>query len=465
MEDNKKITHLIILISCLYLSIIVYLTYFQIFQGPEIVDNPYNKRQWAREDSTIRGDIYDRNDNLLATSEVVDDKPIRKYPYNNLYSHIIGYSYKQYGRSGIESYYNEDIMALNPDNPVTIIKNQFIDEMIRGNDLVLTLDHNIQKTAEELLGGKMGSIVAIDPNTGGILAMVSKPDFNPNTLIEDWDNLVNNENSPLLNRSTAGLYTPGSIYKVIITSAILENPASVNPDYDCTGSIVIDGYTLTDYSERGHGNLNLEESLVVSCNTNFARMAVDLGGDKIGEISRRFFMDRSISSDIPIQKSRYPYDDNMGKTDVAAIGIGQGKLLVTPIHMALVAGTFANDGYMMEPYIVERVQTPTGKVLMEASLKSNPIVSREIANQVKDMMISAVNRGTGRNAAINGLTVGGKTGTAENATGKSHAWFIGFAENGENRIAVAVILESSGETGGAAAAPIARRIMQEGLRR
>ena len=337
--------------------------------------------------------------------------------------------------------------------------------MIRGNDLVLTLDHNIQKTAEELLRGKMGSIVAIDPNTGGILAMVSKPDFNPNTLIEDWDNLVNNENSPLLNRSTAGLYTPGSIYKVIITSAILENPASVNPDYDCTGSIVIDGYTLTDYSERGHGNLNLEESLVVSCNTNFARMAVDLGGDKIGEISRRFFMDRSISSDIPIQKSRYPYDDNMGKTDVAAIGIGQGKLLVTPIHMALVAGTFANDGYMMEPYIVERVQTPTGKVLMEASLKSNPIVSREIANQVKDMMISAVNRGTGRNAAINGLTVGGKTGTAENATGKSHAWFIGFAENGENRIAVAVILESSGETGGAAAAPIARRIMEEGLRR
>jgi len=465
LEENKKITHLIIFTSCLFFSIIGYLTYFQIFQGADILQNPYNKRQWAREDNTIRGTIYDRQDVVLATTEVVEDKPIRKYPHNNTYSHILGYSYKQYGRSGIESYYNQDLMALNPDSPVSIIKEQFSSDMIRGNDLILTLDHRIQKTAEEALNGKVGSIVAIDPTTGEILALVSKPDFNPNTLIQDWETLVNNESSPLLNRSTNGLYTPGSIYKLIIASGVLENPANVNPDYNCTGSITIDGYTLTDYNDRGHGHLDLIESLVVSCNTNFARMAVDLGGEKVKEISKKFLMDRPINSDIPIKTSRFPYSASMGKTDIAAIGIGQGKVLVTPIHMALVAGTFANNGVMMEPYVVSTVQTPTGKVLQRNSGKENIILPTNIANGVKDMMVATVQRGTGKGAALGGITVGGKTGTAENATGKSHAWFIGFAENGSNKVAVAVILESSGETGGAAAAPIAGKIMQVALRR
>lgn len=465
MEDNKKVTHLIILTSCLFLSIIGYLTYFQVFQAAGVVENPYNKRQWAREDNTIRGTIYDRGNMVLAVTEVVENKPLRRYPHNSLYSHILGYSYKQYGRSGIEAYYNQQLMALNPESPVSIIKEQFSSEMIRGNDLLLTLDHNVQKTAEELLRGRTGSAVAINPTTGEILAIVSKPDFNPNTLVEDWEGLVNNEGSPLLNRSTSGLYTPGSIYKVIIASAVLENIYSINPNYNCTGSITIDGYTLTDYSKKPHGDLDLMESIVVSCNTNFARMSVDLGGEKVKDISKRFFMDRSINSDIPIQHSRFPYGDNIGKTDIAAIGIGQGKLLVTPLHMALVAGTFANNGIMMEPYIVSTVQTPTGKVLERSKTNENTIVSHEIADEVKNMMIAAVKRGTGKSAAIQGTTVGGKTGTAENATGKSHAWFIGFAERGDNKVAVAVILESSGETGGAAAAPIARGIMQEALKR
>ncbi|AOY75570.1 peptidoglycan D,D-transpeptidase FtsI family protein [Clostridium formicaceticum] len=465
LENNKKIVHLIIITSCLFLSIICYLTYFQIFRAADVIDNPYNKRQWAREDNTLRGMIYDRRGVVLAKTEIINDKPVRRYPFDHLYSHIIGYSYRQYGRSGLEAFYNQQLMALTHDSPVSRIREQLSGEMIKGNNLLLTIDHEVQKTTEELLRGKTASAVAINPVTGEILAMVSKPDFNPNTLVDDWGSLVNNEASPLLNRSTGGLYPPGSTYKTVITAAILENPYIIDENYDCTGSITIDGYTLSDYGNTAHGRLNLTESLVVSCNTNFARMTVDLGEEKIREISRRFFMEKAIPSDIPIQQSRFPYGEGIPQTDLAAIGIGQGKLLVTPLHMALIAGAFANNGVMMEPYMIEEIQSAEGRVIERKNRQQHNLVSHEIAEEVKNMMIAVVDRGTGKRAAISGVTVGGKTGTAENATGRSHAWFIGFATTGEKQVAVAVILESAGETGGTAAAPIAREIMQKALRR
>ncbi|SES82551.1 peptidoglycan glycosyltransferase [Natronincola peptidivorans] len=465
MESNKKIIHLIVVISLLFLSIIGYLTYFQIFRATAILDNPYNKRQWEREDNTLRGRIYDRNGVVLAESDVVNERPVRSYPHNQLYSHVIGYSYKQYGRSAIESHYNQQLMALNPESPVARIREQLAGDMIKGNDLILTIDHEIQRTAERLLQGKMGSIVVINSTTGEILSMVSKPDFNPNTLVTDWGQLVNDERSPLMNRSTNGLYAPGSTYKTVITAAILENIYIIDENYDCTGSIIIDGYSLSDYGNTAHGSLDLTESLVVSCNTNFARMTVDLEGEKIREISRKFFMDRPIQGDIPIKQSRFPYGDAIEPTDLAAIGIGQGRLQVTPLHMALIASTFANDGIMMNPYIIGEVQSPQGRALERGSQQENRVVSHEIAEEIRAMMIAVVERGTGRRAAIPGAVVGGKTGTAENETGRSHAWFIGFANRGETQVAVAVILESQGEAGGVAAAPIAGEIMQEALRR
>lgn len=465
MESNKKIIHLIVLASLLFSSIIAYLTYFQFFMASDVIDNPYNKRQWAREDNTLRGIIYDRNGVILADSELVQGSPVRRYPHHQLYSHVIGYSFKQYGRAALEAYYNQELMALNPDSPVAKIREQLSGDIIQGNNLILTIDHEIQKTAERLLREKTGSIVVINPRTGEILAMVSKPDFNPSTLLADWEQLVNDERSPLLNRSISGLYPPGSTYKTIIAAGILENRYIIDDRYDCVGKITVDGYTLSDYGNQVHGSVDLTESLVVSCNTNFARMAVDLGGEKISQISKKFFMGSKIEGDFPIQQSRFPYGENISPTDLAAIGIGQGKLLVTPLHMALVASTFANGGVMMRPYLVKEVQNPDGKVLQRAKQQENRIVSHEIANEVKHMMLAVVQRGTAKAAGISGRIVGGKTGTAENETGRTHAWFIGFASDGEDQVAVAVLLESEGKTGGAAAAPIAREILQEALKR
>ncbi len=464
MESNRKIVHIIVLISVLFLSIIIYLTYIQIFRAEKIAQNPYNKRQWAIEDRVIRGSIYDRNGIVLTETKTLGDSAVKRlYNYDRLYSHIIGYSSRQYGKAGIESYYNSELLSLTGDNTVAKIRETVTGQPVKGHSLILTLDHDLQKKAEQLLRGKMGSIVAMNPKTGGILAIVSKPDYNPNNLTEDWEKLVKDENSPLLNRSLAGLYPPGSIYKLIIAASVLENP-DIDANYNCTGTITIDGYTLADANKRGHGFLDLRRSVIVSCNTNFARMSVELGGENVTNISGKFLMGRKLGGDIPITESRYPYGNNMKPTDLAAVAIGQGKLLVTPIHMAAVASTFANKGVMMVPYIVEKVKNADGMVVALAENKSIQVIADSIADEIADMMVAAVREGTGENARIYGVNVAGKTGTAQNETGESHSWFIGFAPAENPQIAVAIILESEGKTGGEAAAPIAREVMNEALR-
>jgi len=463
LENNRKIVHVIVFVSLLFFSIIAYLTYFQIFKSAEMAVNPYNKRQLAREEKTIRGSIFDRSGTVLAETQINESgQENRVYPFNRLYSHLIGYSSKQYGKAGIESYYNGRLLALGEENILSRIQQMITEDKIKGHDLLLTIDHPLQKKSSELLEGKTGAIVALNPKTGEVLAMVSKPDYNPNNLLENWDSLLADPKSPLLNRSISGLYPPGSIYKTVIAAGVLKD-GGIDTNYDCTGAITIDGYVLTDAGKRAHGHLDLRDSMIVSCNTNFARMGVALGSDKVTEISKDFFLGKKIGSDMPIAESRYPYT-KMSPTDVAAVSIGQGKLLVTPMHMAVVAATFANDGTMMEPYIVEEVRSADGRVVASGRSQGTQIVSAEIAKEVADMMVAVVSQGTGTNARLSGVKVAGKTGTAENETGENHSWFIGFAPADDPQIAVAVILESEGRSGGAAAAPIAREVIRQGLK-
>lgn len=464
MENNKKVIHLIIFTCLLFLSIIIYLTYFQVFQAATIVKNPYNRRQWQREENTVRGTIFDRNGVVLATTEMEGDQMTRRYPYNQLYSHIVGYSHKQYGRAGIEAFYNDELLGLTSDQVVSKIIDRISGDRIKGNHLYLTLNHQLQQKAEALLKGKTGAIVAIDPSTGEILAMVSKPDYDPNQLAANWDSLIINERSPLLNRGISGLYPPGSTFKPVMAAAVLET-AGIETEYECNGSITIDGYTLSDYDGKGHGPLDLRRSIIVSCNTNFARMAQELGSRRVMDITSRFLIGNSLSGDIPIQRSRFPYQGTLSPTELAAVSIGQGKLLVTPLHMAMATAVFANEGMMPQPRLVKEIQSHDGKPLRELSIDSIRVIQPNVANEVKEMMVAAVQEGTGRNARINGVKVAGKTGTAQNETGESHAWFVGFAPADDPQIVVAVLLEQEGNTGGATAAPIARELMREALRR
>ncbi|HHV47054.1 MAG TPA: penicillin-binding protein A [Tissierellia bacterium] len=461
-KEIKRIITVLAGICILFVSLVVYLTYFQIFKADKVKNSSYNKRLWINEEKILRGSIIDRNGKILAYSELNGETYARVYNYGSLYSHIIGYSYRDYGKSNLELYYNNVLLNTSESAALNELKN-LVEPNSEGNTLKLTIDHHLQEYSRNQMKGKKGAIVAMNPSTGEIYAMVSLPDFNPSTLREDWGNIVEDENSPLLNRAISGLYQPGSTFKVVTAISALENNMYME-DYECTGTAVVDGYPLKDYDGKGHGTVNLNEALIYSCNPYFAETGIKLGIDRLSETAEKFLLNREIPFDLPVKKSLFPKKGNIGKTDVAAASIGQGKVLVTPLNMALIASGIANKGDIMKPVLVKEVISKDGKVI--DSFKAE-MISRATdiftANELKNMMVDVVNKGTGKNARISNIRVAGKTGTAENPSGNDHAWFIGFAPADDPKIAIAVILEEEGSTGGQKAAPIARNIMLEAL--
>ena len=462
---NKEIKRIIVVLTAiciLFISLVAYLSYFQIFKAESIKMNSYNKRLWINEERILRGSIIDRNGKILAYSEKAGEGYSRYYNYGNLYSHIIGYSYREYGKAGLELKYNNALLNINESTPLNELKN-IVAPSTEGNTLKLTIDHHLQEYTRNQLKGRKGSIVTMNPKTGEIYSMVSLPDFNPSTLRENWRDIVEDVDSPFLNRATSGLYVPGSVFKVLTTVAAIET-TDLDRNYECTGSTTIDGYTLKDYGGKGHGRLNLEEALVKSCNTYFADKGLAIGKDKLGEVADRFMINQEIPFDLPTKKSTFPYKEKMGKTDIAAASIGQGKVLVTPLNMAMIASAIGNKGEIVKPILVKEVISPEGKVIKINEVRViSKATSIFTANEVKNMMVESVKRGTSSKAAIKNIRVAGKTGTAQNPSGKDHAWFIGFAPADDPKIAIAVVLEEEGSTGGAAAAPLARNIIIEAL--
>lgn len=469
MKMNKEENRIIIVLfslSLVFIALIVYLSYFEVFEAASIKNNNYNRRVWLEEEYVTRGSIYDRNHTLLASStRDKEQNQERDYKYGNLYSHIIGYTHRELGKEGLEKNYNDALINLSESNSLNEFKKVIasMDKELRGNDLILTLDHGLQQYAKDLLGKQKGSIVVMNPSNGEIYTMVSYPDFDPNHLKENWDSILQNPDSPLLNRATSGLYTPGSIFKVITTSSALESEG-INTDFDCKGQVNIDGYVLRDYNGIAHGHVDLHDSLVKSCNVAFSQIGVELGGKKLEETSEKFMLNHKIPFDLDTKQSTFP-KSKMSKADLGASGIGQGKTLVTPLNMAMMASAIANDGKIMKPNIVKEILTPAGKSLStkEPEVLSTAI-SPEIARSIKDMMVDVVNQGTGKNAKTSAVQIAGKTGTAENAHENAHAWFVGFAPAEEPQVAIAVILENHGSTGGSSAAPMARKIITQALK-
>lgn len=461
--ESKRIIRVLVVLSGLFISLIVYLSYFQLFKSEKILESSFNKRNWIGEEKIVRGKILDRNGEVLAYSEQQGDSQVRNYPQGSLYAHIVGYSYREYGKAGLESSYNKELLDLRESNPIEELK-----EILKsgkeqfGNDLTLTIDNGLQRQAYELLNGKKGSIVMMNPTTGEVYAMVSNPTFNPATLREDWKDIVESEESFLLNRSTMGLYTPGSIFKVITATAAIED-VSVDKIYNCSGSTTINGYTLNDYDKTSHGRLDLKEALVKSCNVSFGEMGVQIGKESLKQVAEKYMLNKNIPFDLPVSKSRFT-KDSMDDAELGATSIGQGKTLVTPLNMALMTSAIANNGEMVKPILVKQVNNHEGKTVKENHTKvlSN-VTSSQVAREMNEMMTEVVSRGTGRNANIRNVRVAGKTGTAENETDKSHAWFVGFAPAENPKLAITVILENDGSTGGSTAAPIARDLLINAL--
>ena len=457
-KEFKRIGWVLLGICLLFISLILYLSYFQIVKSDKIKESSYNKRLWLNEEKIKRGNIVDRNDNVLAYSEKKEDDTYKRlYNYGNLYSHIIGYSYRSYGKVGLELKYNNTLLNISENTSINEIKNA-VNPNNEGNNLRLTLDHEIQSYTREALKGRKGAVVAMNPKTGEIYSMVSLPDFNAANLNEDWTSIVENKDSPFLNRATSGLYPPGSTFKILTGVGLLES-MKTDKMYNCEGSVTIDGYTINDYSRKPHGNIDLATALEKSCNSYFAAKGVELGKDTMMDLAERFYINKIIPFEIPTQKSRLAED--MSKTGLAATSIGQGKLLMTPLNMAMISSTIANEGEMMKPILVKNIISAKGNIIRTSHPEVlDEVLSQGVAEEMKSMMEQVVDSGTGREARIKNTRVAGKTGTAENASGKNHAWFTGFAPVEDPRVAIAVILEEDGSTGGKAAAPLAGDIMK-----
>ena len=455
---NKKIIHVMIVVSALFLSLITFLLYLNLFKTEEHAQNPYNPRQWAEEKNVKRGDIYDINGVVLATSEFEKEGvQTRIYPEGNLYSHIIGYSSRVYGKSNLEMEYNSELLG----------KNDFsisFDNVKQGSSLNLTIDNKIQKYAKEQMRGRHGAVVAINPSTGAIIAMVSLPDFDPSSaaLEEEWKNLAESVDYALLPRATQGLYAPGSTFKILTSAAAYENGLQDTVLED-TGGFEKDGLKVANYNNKIYGEMDLRQSFEVSSNQMFCELAYNMGGNTILEMAERFGINKEIKFELKTEKSRIEYD-KMYNMDAALVGIGQGKLLVTPLQMALVGATVANDGIMMRPYLVDSVERANGTSISRTQIKSlGKIIDFDTAGFLKELMVASVESGTSVRAGIRGIQVAGKTGTAENETNKTHSWFVGFAPAEKPEICVTVILEYDGTTGGSTAAPIGGNVMKKYL--
>lgn len=460
-RQGTRILIVFVFIAVLFISIGIYLTYIELFKGDEYTDNPANQRQWAKEQNTLRGTIYDTNGEVLAHSEKTDGTTQERiYNYPELFAHIIGYNSRVYGKSQLELTYNKNLAGLSQASNITDIKSALADEK-RGDDIELTISLKLQQKAKEMMRGKHGAVVALDPDSGEVLCMVSNPSFNPSSksLAKEWDKLSSSEDSPFLNRATLGLYPPGSIIKTIILSAAIENGLE-DMEIDDKGTIEINGVTFTNTKSKAHGKIGLEEAYNVSSNVAFMTVGVKLGDETVRKYYDKFRIGRGFDFDIPMYKSRLGYDNKMTDDQLAMASIGQGNVLVTPLQMAMMTSTIANGGEVVAPYLVKKVVNSTGVPVKSGRKQSlGRAIRQDTAEKVKNYMVSTVKTGTASRASVRGIDVAGKTGTAENEkAGKNHAWFVGFAPADNPQIAVAVILEYDGGTGGGNAAPIASEL-------
>lgn len=463
-SELKRIVILMAGLIALFLGAIIYLSYFYIFEADAVRNHPSNRRGYIEEAQIKRGDIYDRNGELLATSKGEPGHYHREYSYPILYSHIIGYSHPSLGKSGLEASRNDDLLNRNSNRAIVLISNWLSNKKQDGNSLILTIDTQVQSKARELLeeNAERGSIVVMNPKTGEVYALVSLPDFNAMSVAEDWNSLQENKAGALFNRSINGRYPPGSTFKVITAASILEG--NMDLSYEDKGIQTIDGRDFKNTEGAVYGNVDLKDAMTHSVNTYFVSKGAALGKEKLGSTADQFYFNKKIPFDLPVSPSVFDYKKNIPKTTLAASAIGQGDVLVTPLHMAMVASAVANDGKMMEPILVREVEDPKGKSIRKHDAKVlQESIGEETAKTLNEYMISVVENGTGKRAAMRRTKVAGKTGSAENASGENHAWFIGYAPANDPQVAVSVIVEQAGRSGGSIAAPMARDIMAYAL--
>lgn len=442
----------------IFISLIGYVIYFNAEKSETFINSPYNTRQDTFSDRVIRGEIRSSDGEVLARTDVYEDgTEERVYPYSNIFAHVIGYDSN--GKSGLESEANFQLLSSHAFF-LEQMKNQFRNNKNMGDTVISTLSANLQSTAYYALGDRRGAVVALEPDSGKILAMVSKPDFDPNTLAENWDWLVSDEtNSSLLNRATMGQYPPGSTFKVVTALDYFRKKGSFEGySYLCQGSITVDDHTIQCYNGNVHGQEDFYGAFASSCNCAFADIGIDLGGSSLRSTSEDLLFNKKLPLD-SYRKSSFSLDKKSVTPLVMQTAIGQGNTLVSPMHMALITSAIANGGILMKPYLIDQVVNNDGEEVSKTEPSAyKRLMSDNEANLLGKLMKSVVDYGTASALSGRGYTAAGKTGSAEfDENGSSHSWFIGYSNIDDPDLVVAVIVENGG-TGSEAAVPIAGQI-------
>lgn len=445
----------------IFLFMMGYFVYFQIFRSEDVINSPYNKRQDTFAEHVVRGNIISADGKTLAETIVNEDgSEMRYYPYGSMFAHAVGYDVN--GKSGIESFANFNLLRSHAFFVEQIV-NGIQDEKNQGDNVVTTLSYELQETAYNALGSSNGAVIVTEPSTGKILTMVSKPDFNPNTIVEDWEWIVSdNSNSMLLNRVTQGLYPPGSTFKIFTTlEYIRENTNYSDYSYECTGSITENDFEIHCAKNNAHGQEDLITSFAKSCNASYASIGLGLDKTSFSKLCNSLLFNTDLPTAYPSKQSSFALNNETENALVMQTAIGQGETLITPMHLNLITAAIANDGILMKPYVVEHTENYNGVLVKEYKPSAyGTLLSQSESQILQEFMERVVTDGTGTALSGGNYTAAGKTGSAEysNDKSESHAWFTGYASNEAiGEIAVTVIVEGGG-SGSDRAVPVARAI-------
>ncbi|MDP2711173.1 MAG: penicillin-binding transpeptidase domain-containing protein [Solirubrobacteraceae bacterium] len=478
---NAPILKLFVLVLVLFAALAGMTSYNSVINADEYRENALNQRPLLKQALVKRGAIRARDGSLLARSVRGDDGIYsRRYsPLARRFSHVLGYDYAlTIGRAGLEKSRNDELAGAGTE--LSSIVDDLSGKRQVGDNIVTNLDSRAQQVALDALGGRRGSVVALEPATGKVRVMASTPGFDPNALRDPqtFTRLNREDNSPLFHRATQAGYAPGSTMKVVTAAAALDS-GQFTPESTVSGEspIVVSGVPLNNFSNAQFGSITLTTALTNSVNTVWARVAEQLGDGEMAKYMERFGFGSDPPMDYPDEQmlpsgvydaEQELLDVDSGDVDIGRVAIGQERLRVTPLQMASVVATIANGGMRMEPRIASRIVDEDGRTVERVEPEeAERVMSEESAAQLTQMMSNVVREGTGTAAALQGIEVAGKTGTAELNIPQNlnQPWFVGFAPRSNPKVAIAVTLENIvGAQGGIVAAPIAKRVMESLLR-
>lgn len=448
---NRQAMITTIVISSIFVFMIGFYAYFVVVESHDVLNNPYNLRIDSNSSKVVRGTIYSKNGKKLAYTDtngtpkdLTDD--IRQYPYGTIFSHAVGIT--THGKYGLEKMCNYDLLS-SETNVISKIINDFSDTTEHGCDVHTTLSVNLQKAAYNRLEGYKGAVFVMNPTTGEIYAMSSRPSYDPMTIDDIWDDIIDDPNdSRLVNRATQGKYIPGSVFKIVTTLEYIRENKNYNDfNYNCNGKAEFGGFSINCFNGTAHYNENLKDAFAYSCNSAFSTIGDGLNVSKFKKTAEQLMFNEDLPLDMDYNQSVFPLTKDSTQFDITQTSIGQGKTTVSPAHMAMIASAIANNGVLMKPYIVDRVETSGGDIVRYTKQQEyKTLMTKSEAKQLQEYMAAVCEYGTGRIMAGTDYKAYGKTGTAEvDKNDNVNSWFVGYAQKGKKKIAIAVVIENMHE--------------------